>query len=109
MSPVVWAIIRQVFVIAATNRPDIIDPAMLRPGRLDKLVYVDVPGAEGREAILRAQTRKLVLADDVDLAVVAADANTTGYVCAHLFEQTFVTLGSCNLYLCTSIYFDLNV
>ena len=57
---------------------------MLRPGRLDKLVYVDVPGAEGREAILRAQTRKLMLADDVDLAAVSADANTTGYTGADL-------------------------
>lgn len=75
---------KQVFVIAATNRPDIIDPAMLRPGRLDKLVYVDVPGPEGREAILRTHARKITLAADVDLAGLAADTETQGYTGADL-------------------------
>jgi ribosome biogenesis ATPase len=75
---------KQVFVIAATNRPDIIDPAMLRPGRLDKLVYVDVPGPEGRVAILRTQTRRVTLAADVDLAELAADGMTFGYTGADL-------------------------
>lgn len=45
---------KQVFVISATNRPDMIDPAMVRPGRLDKLLYVDLPGPQEREEILRA-------------------------------------------------------
>ena len=48
---------KQVFVVAATNRPDIIDPAMLRPGRLDKLIYVRLPNAPGKEAILAKHLR----------------------------------------------------
>lgn len=58
---------KDVFVIAATNRPDIIDPAMLRPGRLDKLLYVPLPTLEGRVSILRTVARSTPLADDVDL------------------------------------------
>merc|ERR1711907_534888 len=49
----------QVFVIAATNRPDIIDPAMLRPGRIDRLLYVPLPSEVGRLEILRTHTLKL--------------------------------------------------
>lgn len=62
----------QVFVIAATNRPDIIDPAMLRPGRLDRLLYVPFPETEGRREILATHTRRLPLAEDVDLAAIAS-------------------------------------
>lgn len=64
----------QVFVIAATNRPDIIDPAMLRPGRLDRLLFVPLPTEVGRLEILRTHSSKLPLADDVDLAAIARDA-----------------------------------
>jgi ribosome biogenesis ATPase len=53
---------RDVFVIAATNRPDIIDPAMLRPGRLDKLLYVPLPTNEDRFSILQTITRSLPIA-----------------------------------------------
>ena len=64
-----------VFAIAATNRPDIIDPALLRPGRLDKTLYVPLPDAAGRGAILTAAARRTPLAPDVDLrALAAADA-----------------------------------
>tara|TARA_B110000285_G_C15074292_1_gene589810 strand:+ start:917 stop:1117 length:201 start_codon:yes stop_codon:yes gene_type:complete len=56
-----------VFVIAATNRPDIIDPAMLRPGRLDKLLYVPLPTKEDRFSILETVTKKLPLDTDVAL------------------------------------------
>lgn len=63
-----------VFVIAATNRPDIIDPAMLRPGRLDKLLYVPLPSAPDRESILRTVCARTPLAPDVDVAVLAHDA-----------------------------------
>ncbi|RKP13042.1 AAA-domain-containing protein, partial [Piptocephalis cylindrospora] len=62
---------KQVFVIAATNRPDIIDSAMLRPGRLDKLLYVELPTAGERVEILRKQVRRTPLAPDVDLVQVA--------------------------------------
>lgn len=56
---------RDVFVIAATNRPDIIDPAMLRPGRLDKLLYVPLPTAEDRLQILQTLTRSLPMHTDI--------------------------------------------
>ncbi|KAF9223240.1 ribosome biogenesis ATPase RIX7 [Gyrodon lividus] len=55
---------KSVYVIAATNRPDMIDPAMVRPGRLDKLLYVDLPSAEERTEILRTLMRKVPLYDD---------------------------------------------
>jgi len=62
---------QSVVVIGATNRPNLIDPALLRPGRLDELIYVSVPNAEGRRRILEIQTGKMPLAKDVDLAVLA--------------------------------------
>lgn len=62
---------KNVFVIAATNRPDIIDNAMLRPGRLDKLLYVPIPTSDDRESILRALTRKSPLAEDVNFNEIA--------------------------------------
>lgn len=58
-------------VIAATNRYDILDPALLRPGRFDRLIEVPVPGREGREEILRIHTRGMKLTDDVDLSPIA--------------------------------------
>lgn len=64
---------RNVFVIAATNRPDIIDPAMLRPGRLDKLLYVSLPSTKGRSGILKTIARKIPLAKDVNLEKIAMD------------------------------------
>ncbi len=60
-----------VILIAATNRPDVLDPALLRPGRFDRQIVVDSPDVRGREGILRVHTRKIPLATDVDLAVIA--------------------------------------
>ena len=60
-----------VILVAATNRPDVLDPALLRPGRFDRRVVVDLPDIKGREAILRVHTKKTPLADDVDLSVIA--------------------------------------
>ncbi len=60
-----------VILVAATNRPDVLDPALLRPGRFDRRVVVSWPDARGREAILRVHTRKIPLDQDVDLAVLA--------------------------------------
>jgi len=60
-----------VIVIAATNRPDVLDPALLRPGRFDRQVVVNLPDIIGREQILRVHLRKVPLADDVDPAVIA--------------------------------------
>ena len=60
-----------VIVIAATNRPDVLDPALLRPGRFDRQVVVDLPDIRGREAILKVHMRKVPLASDVDPLVIA--------------------------------------
>ena len=60
-----------VILMAATNRPDVLDPALLRPGRFDRRVVVHRPDVRGREEILRVHTRKIPLADDVDLSVLA--------------------------------------
>src|SRR3546814_10914948 len=63
---------QSVVVIGATNRPNLIDPALLRPGRLDELIYVAVPDKEGRRRILEIHTGKMPMAKDVDLGVLAA-------------------------------------
>ncbi len=60
-----------VIVIAATNRPDVLDPALLRPGRFDRQVYVPLPDIRGREKILKVHMRKVPLADDVDASILA--------------------------------------
>jgi cell division protease FtsH len=60
-----------VILIAATNRPDVLDPALLRPGRFDRQIVVDSPDVRGREGILRVHTRKIPLGGDVNLAYIA--------------------------------------
>merc|ERR1712166_1225479 len=69
----------QVFVIAATNRPELIDDAMKRPGRLDKLLKVGLPDAEGRVQILKALARNTPLSADVDLELAAKDPRCDGF------------------------------
>jgi cell division protease FtsH len=71
-----------VIVIGATNRPEILDQALLRPGRFDRRVYVQAPDRRGREEILKVHTRGMPLADDVDLGRIAA--STPGMVGAEL-------------------------
>jgi cell division protease FtsH len=71
-----------VIVIAATNRPEILDPALLRPGRFDRQVLVDRPDKSGRLEILLVHTRSVILSEDVDLKVIAAQ--TPGFVGADL-------------------------
>ncbi len=71
-----------VILIAATNRPDVLDPALLRPGRFDRRVVVPRPDVKGREGILRVHTRRLPLGDDVDIAVLAR--GTPGFAGADL-------------------------
>ncbi len=66
-----------VILIAATNRPDVLDPALLRPGRFDRQIVVPLPDVIGREAILKVHTRTVPLADDVDFKVIAR--GTPGY------------------------------
>ncbi|HKW14128.1 MAG TPA: ATP-dependent zinc metalloprotease FtsH [Candidatus Krumholzibacteria bacterium] len=60
-----------VILLAATNRPDVLDPALMRPGRFDRRIVVDLPDVRGREGILKVHSRKTPLADDVDLGVLA--------------------------------------
>jgi cell division protease FtsH len=71
-----------VIIMAATNRPEILDPALLRPGRFDRQVLVDRPDINGREAILKIHTRNILLGPDVDLRKIAA--RTPGFVGADL-------------------------
>jgi len=60
-----------VILVAATNRPDVLDPALLRPGRFDRQIVVDQPDVKGREGILKVHAKKIKLGDDVDLRIVA--------------------------------------
>lgn len=74
----------QLYVVAATNRPELLDPALLRPGRLDKLLFVPLPSLPDRISILRALTRKVALHNNLDLTVVAADPRADGFSGADL-------------------------
>ncbi|MEO2172777.1 MAG: ATP-dependent zinc metalloprotease FtsH [bacterium] len=71
-----------VVVLAATNRPDVLDPALLRPGRFDRKVVLELPQKQAREAILKVHTRKVPIADDVDLESIAL--GTVGFSGADL-------------------------
>jgi cell division protease FtsH len=71
-----------VIIMAATNRPDVLDPALLRPGRFDRQVVVDRPDLKGREAILQVHARGVALAEDVDLRIIAS--RTPGFTGADL-------------------------
>ncbi len=71
-----------VILMAATNRPDVLDPALLRPGRFDRRIVVNRPDVKGREGILAVHTRKIPLADDVDIRVLAR--GTAGFTGADL-------------------------
>lgn len=75
---------KNVFIIGATNRPDIIDPAILRPGRLDQLIYIPLPDEKSREAIFKSNLRKSPVAPDVDLTYIAKVTN--GFSGADLTE-----------------------
>lgn len=85
-------------VVAATNRPDIIDGAMLRPGRLDKLLYVPLPSPEERIHILKTCARKTPLAGDVDLERIARDTKLNGYsgadIASLVREASMTALGA---------------
>src|SRR5215204_3669911 len=71
-----------VILIAATNRPDVLDPALLRPGRFDRRVVVSRPDVRGREGILKVHTRKIPLGEDVDISIIAR--GTPGFTGADL-------------------------
>jgi SpoVK/Ycf46/Vps4 family AAA+-type ATPase len=84
--------LRDVVVLGATNRPELIDPALLRPGRLERLVFVPPPDAQARVAVLRATARNTPLAPDVDVDGLAC--NLDGYSaadCAALVREAALT------------------
>ncbi len=77
-----------VIVLAATNRKDILDPALLRPGRFDRQIYIGAPDSKGREAILKVHSKDKPLAEDVDLATIAkATTGFTGADIANLLNE----------------------
>ena len=83
---------RDVVVLGATNRPDLIDPALLRPGRLEKLVFVEPPDAQARREILRTAGKSIPLSDDVDLDALADELE--GYSaadCVALLREAALT------------------
>lgn len=94
---------KNVFVIGATNRPEQLDPALCRPGRLDSLIYVPLPDELGRLSILKAQLRKTPVSDDVDLQYIAN--KTHGFSGADL---GFITQRAVKIAIKESITADIN-
>jgi cell division protease FtsH len=96
-----------VVVMAATNRPDVLDPALLRPGRFDRQVVVDRPDRPGREAILRVHVRNVPLAPDVKLDVIAgATAGMVGSDLANLVNEAALIAARRNLNQVTQACFE---
>merc|ERR1719309_1633148 len=93
---------KNVFIIGATNRPDIIDPAILRPGRLDQLIYIPLPDEASRMSILKANLRKSPIADEVDIPYLAK--MTRGFSGADLTE---ICQRACKLAIRESIEADI--
>ena len=86
-----------VILMAATNRPDVLDPALLRPGRFDRRVIVNRPDVKGREGILAVHTRKIPMADDVDVRVLArGTAGFTGADLANLVNEAALQAARAN-------------
>ena len=86
-----------VILIAATNRPDVLDPALLRPGRFDRRVVVARPDVRGREGILQVHTRKIPLADDVDISLLARGTpGFSGADLANLVNEAALTAARYN-------------
>lgn len=94
---------KNVFVIGATNRPDQIDPALLRPGRLDQLIYIPLPDESSRFAILKATLKKSPLSPDIDLSYIAKV--TSGFSGADLAE---ICQRACKLAIRESIEKDIS-
>jgi len=95
---------KNVFVIGATNRPDILDPAIMRPGRLDQLVYIPLPDRKSRIQIFKATLRKSPLAKEVDLEVLAKATN--GFSGADITE---ICQRACKFAIRESIYCDIEM
>jgi cell division protease FtsH len=97
-----------VILVAATNRPDVLDPALLRPGRFDRRVVVGRPDVQGREAILRVHTKKIPLADNVDLSVLARGTpGLAGADLANLVNEAALNAARQNRKVVTMVDFEL--
>ena len=97
-----------VIVIAATNRPDVLDPALLRPGRFDRQVHVPLPDIRGREAILKVHMRKVPLAEDVDASIIARGTpGFSGADLANLINEAALFAARANGKLVTMEEFEL--
>ena len=97
-----------VILVAATNRPDVLDPALLRPGRFDRRVVVDRPDVRGREEVLIVHTRKIPLADDVELNVIARGTpGFSGADLANLVNEAALNAARENRKAVAHIDFDL--
>jgi cell division protease FtsH len=98
-----------VILIAATNRPDVLDPALLRPGRFDRRVVVPRPDVKGREEILRVHTRKVPLSEDVDLSVIARGTpGFSGADLANLVNESALWAARQNRKFVTMIDFEMS-
>src|SRR5215831_14778071 len=96
-----------IILIAATNRPDVLDPALLRPGRFDRRVVVQRPDVKGREGILAVHTRKIPLQDDVDINVIARSTpGFTGADLANLVNEAALAAARQNRKVVTMIDFE---
>jgi len=97
-----------VILMAATNRPDVLDPALLRPGRFDRRVVVSRPDVRGREEILRVHTRKIPMADDVDLSILARGTpGFSGADLANMVNEAALAAARANRKSVTQIDFEL--
>ena len=97
-----------VILVAATNRPDVLDPALLRPGRFDRRVVVSLPDVKGREQILKVHTRKTPLADDVDLSIIARGTpGFSGADLANLVNEAALMAARQNRKVVTMMDFEL--
>ena len=88
---------RGVIILAATNRPETLDKALLRPGRFDRRIPVELPDLEGREAILKVHARKIMLDEKVDLLAIArATSGTSGAELANIINEAALRAVKCN-------------
>jgi cell division protease FtsH len=93
--------------VAATNRPDVLDPALLRPGRFDRQIVVDSPDVKGREGIFKVHTRKIILDPEVDLSILARGTpGLSGADIANLVNEAALLAARCNHDKVTTLDFE---
>jgi cell division protease FtsH len=96
-----------VILVAATNRPDVLDPALLRPGRFDRRIVVNRPDVKGREGILAVHTKKIPLADDVDISVLArGTSGFSGADLANLVNEAALNAARVNMKVVRMVDFE---